>query len=69
LSHAEIFDAAADFYRSFFFRPGKIAGMLGEMFSDWNQMKTRLGEAKDFFTYLSKRENRPSAGRDISASV
>ncbi len=68
LSHTEIFEAAADFYRRFFFRPKKIAGILGEMFTDWGQMKTRMGEAVDFFTYLTRRENRPSAGRNVEAA-
>jgi radical SAM superfamily enzyme YgiQ (UPF0313 family) len=62
LSHEEMFDAVEEFYRKFFFRPRKIAGMLGEMFSDWNQMKVRLGEARDFFHYLGRREDRESAG-------
>ena len=26
--------------------------MLGEMFSDWGLMKTRLGEARDFFSFM-----------------
>ena len=62
LSHEEIFLAVENFYRRFFFRPRKIATMLGEMLSDWNQMKTRLGEAADFFAYLRARENRSSTG-------
>lgn len=62
LSHEEMFDAVEEFYRKFFFRPRKIAGMLGEMFSDWNQMKVRLGEARDFFHYLGRREDRESPG-------
>lgn len=58
LSHAEVFEGVEAFYRKFFFRPAKIAGMLGEMFSDWRQMKVRLGEARDFFGYLLRREDR-----------
>ena len=58
LSHEEMFDSVEQFYRKFFFRPRKIAGMLGEMLSDWNQLKVRLGEARDFFHYLGKREDR-----------
>ena len=47
-----MFDAVEDFYRKFFFRPRKIAGIVGEMLSDWNQLKVRLGEARDFFHFL-----------------
>lgn len=69
LSHEEIFDAASDFYRKFFFRPRKMASILSEMLSDWDQMKTRLGEARDFFTYLTRRENRPADGSGARASA
>jgi hopanoid biosynthesis associated radical SAM protein HpnJ len=65
LSHTEVFEAVEEFYRKFFFRPRKIAGMLGEMLSDWNQLKVRLGEARDFFGYLLKREDR----RSVDASA
>ena len=58
LSHEEMFDAVEDFYRKFFFRPRKIAGIVGEMLGDWNQLKVRLGEARDFFHYLGRREDR-----------
>jgi len=69
LSHTEIFEAVEGFYRSFFFRPRKIAGILGEMFTDWGQMKVRMGEARDFFGYLNRRENRPAAGRGTPLNV
>ena len=62
LPHDEIFASVEHFYRKFFFRPRKIAGMVGEMLSDWNTMKVRLGEARDFFGYLSKRKNQASDG-------
>ncbi len=62
LSEKEIFEAVEAFYRRYFFRPRKIAGILGEMLTDWNQMKVRLGEAADFFRYLSTRENQASDG-------
>jgi hopanoid biosynthesis associated radical SAM protein HpnJ len=58
LSHEEIFEGVEEFYRNFFFRPRKIAGILAEMFSDWSQMKVRLGEARDFFGFLGRREDR-----------
>ncbi|MEE2677156.1 MAG: hopanoid biosynthesis associated radical SAM protein HpnJ [Myxococcota bacterium] len=62
LSHEEIFEAASSFYRRYFFRPRPIARIVGEMLTDWNQMKVRLGEARDFFTYLTRRENQASTG-------
>ena len=68
LSDQEIFEAVEAFYRRFFFRPRKIAGILGEMLTDRNQMKVRLGEARDFFGYLRLRENRASDGTTASAS-
>ena len=63
----EIFASVEDFYRKFFFRPRRIAGILGEMLTDWNTMKVRLGEARDFFGYLAKRENRASDGTGSAA--
>jgi radical SAM superfamily enzyme YgiQ (UPF0313 family) len=60
LSHEEIFEAVDEFYRKFFFRPRKIAGILGEMLSSPTAMKRRLGEARDFLGFLRSRENRPS---------
>jgi len=58
LSHDDVFEGVEEFYKKFFFRPKKIAGMLGEMLSDWGQLKVRLGEARDFFGYMGKREDR-----------
>jgi hopanoid biosynthesis associated radical SAM protein HpnJ len=58
LSHSDVFEGVEEFYKKFFFRPKKIADMLGEMLSDWRQLKVRLGEARDFFGYMGKREDR-----------
>jgi hopanoid biosynthesis associated radical SAM protein HpnJ len=69
LSHAEIFGAVESFYRRFFFRPRKIADILGEMLTDRHQLKVRLGEALDFFGYLRARENRPSDGTARAAAA
>jgi radical SAM superfamily enzyme YgiQ (UPF0313 family) len=69
LSHEEIFGAVESFYRRFFFRPRKIADILGEMLTDRHQMKVRLGEALDFFGYLRARENRPSDGTARAAAA
>ena len=47
LPHDEIFASVEHFYRKFFFRPRKIASIVGEMLGDWNSMKVRLGEARE----------------------
>ena len=44
LSQQEIFAAVADFYKQFYFRPGKIYDMVSEMVSDFDMMKRRLRE-------------------------
>ena len=41
---------------------GQVTEHRALLFADWNQMKIRLGEARDFFTYLARRENRASTG-------
>ncbi len=64
LSHDEIFEAAASFYRRFFFRPGPIARIVKEMLTDWSQMKLRLSEAREFFSYLATRKNQASGGAE-----
>jgi hopanoid biosynthesis associated radical SAM protein HpnJ len=64
LSHEEIFEAAASFYRRFFFRPGPIARIVKEMLTDWSQMKLRLSEAREFFSYLATRKNQASGGAE-----
>jgi radical SAM superfamily enzyme YgiQ (UPF0313 family) len=60
LSHDEIFAAVEEFYRKFYFRPRKIAGILGEMLTDWGQMKRRLREGAEFLSFLRQREDRPA---------
>jgi radical SAM superfamily enzyme YgiQ (UPF0313 family) len=56
LSSEEIFKGVADFYKAFYFRPSKIAEILGEMFSDWDMMKRRLREGVEFFQFLRTRD-------------
>ena len=58
LSHEEIFDTVGDFYKQFYFRPGKILDMTSEMVRDRQMMKRRLREGVEFFRFLSSRENR-----------
>ena len=35
-----------------------IASIVSEMLTDWSQLKVRLGEARDCFHYLNRREDR-----------
>ena len=61
LSHAEIFDAVAEFYRRFYFRPGKLWEMTRETFSSPDMFKRRMREGAEFFRFLMSRENRGEA--------
>jgi hopanoid biosynthesis associated radical SAM protein HpnJ len=55
LSHTEIFDSVESFYRSFYFRPRKIAQILGDMARSPDVMKRRLREGVEFFRFLRDR--------------
>ncbi|HEY6290964.1 MAG TPA: hopanoid biosynthesis associated radical SAM protein HpnJ [Terriglobia bacterium] len=55
LSHSEIFQALETLYRRFYFRPRKIAEMLGEMLQSRQMMIRRLREGKEFFQFLYQR--------------
>jgi len=55
LSHTEIFDSVETFYRSFYFRPGKIAAIVGEMATSPDMLKRRLREGMEFFRFLRER--------------
>ncbi len=55
LSHTEIFDSVETFYRSFYFRPSKIAAIVGEMALSPEMMKRRLREGVEFFRFLRER--------------
>lgn len=55
LSHKEIFDSLEVFYKEFYFRPGKIASIVGEMLSSSQMMKRRLREGVEFFHFLKER--------------
>jgi hopanoid biosynthesis associated radical SAM protein HpnJ len=57
LSHGEIFAAVEDFYRRFYFRPSKIASILGEMIVSPEMMARRLREGVEFFRFLRQRED------------
>jgi len=51
-----IFDKVEEFYKRFYFRPGKIASIVGEMLRDFDMMKRRLREGVEFFDFLRRRK-------------
>jgi hopanoid biosynthesis associated radical SAM protein HpnJ len=57
LNHTEIFNSVEDFYKKFYFRPSKIASILGEMIVSPEMMKRRLREGVEFFQFLRMRED------------
>jgi hopanoid biosynthesis associated radical SAM protein HpnJ len=57
LSHSEIFASVEDFYRKFYFRPSKIASIVGEMIASPEMMKRRLREGVEFFQFLRSRRD------------
>jgi hopanoid biosynthesis associated radical SAM protein HpnJ len=57
LGHTEIFEAVEDFYKKFYFRPSKIASIVGEMIMSPEMMKRRLREGVEFFSFLRHRED------------
>jgi hopanoid biosynthesis associated radical SAM protein HpnJ len=57
LNHTEIFSSVEDFYKKFYFRPSKIASILGEMIVSPEMMKRRLREGVEFFQFLRMRED------------
>src|ERR1700760_1148636 len=59
LSHTEIFDSVDAFYRSFYFRPGKIASIVGEMVRSPEVMKRRLRGGVEFFRFLREGHETP----------
>lgn len=57
LPSSEIFDAVPGFYKSFYFRPSKIGGIVGEMFTTPGMMGRRLREGVEFFDFLRRRKH------------
>ncbi len=55
LSHGEIFNSLEGFYKEFYFRPSKIASIVGEMVRSTDMMKRRLREGVEFFQFLRER--------------
>ena len=56
LAHSEIFEAVETFYKSFYFRPGKIGSIVGEMVRSPEMMRRRLREGVEFFDFLKERK-------------
>jgi len=57
LSHTEIFESVEDFYKKFYFRPSKIAEIVGEMLTSKDMLVRRLREGVEFFQFLRTRED------------
>jgi hopanoid biosynthesis associated radical SAM protein HpnJ len=57
LSHTEIFDSVEEFYKKFYFRPSKIAEIVGEMLTSRDMLVRRLREGVEFFHFLRTRED------------
>jgi hopanoid biosynthesis associated radical SAM protein HpnJ len=60
LSHEEIFEAVATFYRRFYFRPKKILEMTSEMLHSREMFIRRLRDGMEFLRFVAGRENRVS---------
>jgi hopanoid biosynthesis associated radical SAM protein HpnJ len=56
LSHQEIFDSLARFYKRFYFRPSKVTELVWEMLKSPEMMKRRLREGVEFFHFLQERQ-------------
>src|SRR6266566_5088936 len=57
LGHTEIFDSVEQFYKKFYFRPSKIAEIVGEMLTSRDMLMRRLREGVEFFQFLRNRED------------
>jgi hopanoid biosynthesis associated radical SAM protein HpnJ len=57
LGHTEIFNSVEDFYKKFYFRPSKIAEIVGEMLTSRDMLVRRLREGVEFFQFLRTRED------------
>ncbi len=56
LSHQRIFENVETFYKAFYFRPKKIASIVGEMITSPDMMKRRLREGVEFRDFLKDRK-------------
>jgi hopanoid biosynthesis associated radical SAM protein HpnJ len=58
LSHDEIFAAAGEFYKKFYFRPRKMLELAGGMLTSAHELKRRLREGVEFARFLRSRKDR-----------
>lgn len=70
-SPADIADGADRLYRKFYFRPRKIASILGQMVTDVHELGRRLREGREFLGYLWARRRKvridaPRGGEDAA---
>ena len=56
LSKEEIYHGVETFYKRFYFRPRKIAELVGEMMTSFEMTKRRLREGVEFFRFLRAHE-------------
>src|SRR3569833_1677018 len=57
LSHTKNKKTVEDFYKKFYFRPSKIAEIVGEMLTSRDMLVRRLREGVEFFQFLRTRED------------
>ncbi|HLY03131.1 MAG TPA: hopanoid biosynthesis associated radical SAM protein HpnJ [Candidatus Cybelea sp.] len=62
LTSEMIFEGVDEFYRRFYFRPRKMAALLGGMIGDRQVMKRRLREGVEFFHFLRERKREERQG-------
>jgi hopanoid biosynthesis associated radical SAM protein HpnJ len=57
----EIHTALERFYRAYYLRPKPILRIMNDMIRDWDTMKRRLREGREFFAFMTKRTSQRSA--------
>jgi hopanoid biosynthesis associated radical SAM protein HpnJ len=62
LTSEMIFAGVDEFYRRFYFRPGKMFSLLGAMLGDRQVMKRRMREGREFFHFLRERKREEREG-------
>jgi radical SAM superfamily enzyme YgiQ (UPF0313 family) len=53
----EIHAALERFYRAYYLRPKPILRIMNDMIRDWETMKRRLREGREFFAFMTKRSS------------
>jgi len=57
----EIHAALERFYRAYYLRPKPILRIMNDMIRDWETMKRRLREGREFFAFMTKRTSQRAA--------